>query len=167
MSPIVFWASLALTLAVGIAIGIALVRFTAVGSITPERASRAMVLHDELRRALDRDELVLHYQPKIELGTGRVSCLEALVRWQHPERGLLTPDEFLYVAEQRSELLGSLTGWVLRLALADYKAWTAAGRDWTVVSTSQPRTLSPRTSRSPWARSCRRRASHPTGLRSR
>jgi diguanylate cyclase len=133
MSSIVFWLSLALTLLVGIAIGIALARFRAVGPITPERASRGMVLHHELRRALDRDELVLHYQPKIELGTGRVSCLEALVRWQHPERGLLTPEEFVYVAEQRSELIGSLTGWVLRRALADYNAWTAAGHDWTVA----------------------------------
>ena len=133
MSPIVFWASLALTLVVGIAIGITMARFNAAGPTTPERASRAMVVHHELRRALDRDELVLHYQPKIELGTGRVSCLEALVRWQHPERGLLTPEEFVHVAEQRSELIASLTGWVLRRALADYNAWTAAGHDWTVA----------------------------------
>jgi len=69
MSPIVFWASLALTLVVGIAIGIAMARFNAAGPTTPERASRAMVVHHELRQALDRDELVLHYQPKIELGT--------------------------------------------------------------------------------------------------
>ena len=73
----------------------------------------------ELRRALESDELVLHYQPKIELGTGRVTSVEALVRWQHPERGLLPPAEFLPVAE-RSELIEPLTRWVLRRALHDY-----------------------------------------------
>lgn len=87
----------------------------------------------ELRRALDADELTLHYQPKIELSTGRASGVEALVRWQHPERGLLAPSEFLPVADQHSELFESLTGWVLRRALADQTAWTAAGHNWTVA----------------------------------
>ena len=95
--------------------------------------THALVLQDELRQALDRDQLVLHYQPKIELGTGRVSCLEALVRWQHPKRGLLMPSEFLPVAAQYSDLIESLTAWVLRRALADYTAWTAAGHHWTVA----------------------------------
>ncbi len=87
----------------------------------------------DLQAALDGDKLVLHYQPKIELGTGRACCVEALVRWHHPERGLLPPSEFLPVAGQDSELIGSLTRWVLRRALADYAAWTAAGQDWTVA----------------------------------
>ena len=69
---------------------------------TPQHATHVLLMHDELLRALDRDELVLHYQPKMELLTGRVSCLEALVRWQHPDRGLLLPSEFLSVAEQYS-----------------------------------------------------------------
>ena len=74
--------------------------------------SDALVMQRELRRALESDELVLHYQPKIELGTGRVTSVEALVRWQHPERGLLPPAAFLPVAE-RSELIEPLTRWVL------------------------------------------------------
>jgi len=132
MTPPALLALLAATLVVGIAIGITISRFTAAGPKTSQTVTRTMAMHDELRRALDHDELVLHYQPKIELSTGRVSCLEALLRWQHPERGLLTPPEFVPVAEQHSELLGPLTSWVLRRALADYNSWTAAGHDWTV-----------------------------------
>ena len=108
---------------------------------TPQHETHVLVMHDELLRALDRHELVLHYQPKVELGTGRVSCLEALVRWQHPERGLLLPSEFLAVAEQYSELIGPLTSWVLRRALADYTAWTVAGHDWAVAVNVSPRNL--------------------------
>jgi len=108
---------------------------------TPEHATHVLVMQEELRQALARDELVLHYQPKIELGTGRVSCVEALVRWQHPERGLLLPAEFLSVAEQYSELIEPLTSWVLRRALTDYRAWTAAGHDWTVAVNVSPRNL--------------------------
>jgi diguanylate cyclase (GGDEF)-like protein len=108
---------------------------------TPQHATHVLVMHDELLRALDRDELVLHYQPKVELHTGRVSCLEALVRWQHPERGLLPPSEFLPVAEQYSELIGPMTSWVLRRALSDYAAWTAAGHDWAVAVNLSHRNL--------------------------
>jgi diguanylate cyclase len=108
---------------------------------TPQHATHVLVMHDELLRALDRDELVLHYQPKVELHTGRVSCLEALVRWQHPERGLLPPSEFLPVAEQYSELIGPMTSWVLRRALSDYTAWTAAGHDWAVAVNLSHRNL--------------------------
>ena len=136
-----FWAFFAVVLAVGIAIGMGIGRFRAVDTATPRGATRAMVLHHELRRALDHDELVLHYQPKIELSTGRVSCLEALVRWQHPERGLLTPSEFVPVAEQQSALMGSLTSWVLRQALNDYVTWTASGHDWTVAVNISARDL--------------------------
>jgi len=97
-------------------------------------------MQGELRAALERDELVLYYQPKVDLDTGRVSCVEALVRWQHPEHGLLPPSEFLPVAE-RSELIEPLTSWVLRRALADYSAWTAAGYDWTVAVNVSARNL--------------------------
>jgi len=107
---------------------------------TPQHATHSLVMQGELRGALERDELVLYYQPKVELETGRVSCVEALVRWQHPERGLMPPSEFLPVAE-RSELIEPLTSWVLRRALADQAAWTAAGCDWTVAVNVSARNL--------------------------
>ena len=106
----------------------------------PQHATHALVMQGELRGALERDELVLYYQPKMELTTGRVSGVEALVRWQHPERGLMPPSDFLPVAE-RSELIEPLTDWVLRRALADYTAWTAAGLDWTVAVNISARNL--------------------------
>ncbi|GAB2611920.1 hypothetical protein Aab01nite_67450 [Paractinoplanes abujensis] len=90
-----------------------------------------LVVQAELRHALARDELVLHYQPKVDLRSGAVVGVEALVRWQHPQRGLLPPSEFLPAAEQ-SGLIEPLTAWVLRRALADQAAWTAAGRTWDV-----------------------------------
>lgn len=108
---------------------------------TPQHATHVLVMHEEFLRALDRDELVLLYQPKVELHTGRVSCLEALVRWQHPERGLLPPSEFLPAAEQYSELIGPMTSWVLRRALADCTAWTAAGHHWAVAVNLSQRNL--------------------------
>jgi EAL domain-containing protein (putative c-di-GMP-specific phosphodiesterase class I) len=95
----------------------------------------------ELRRALDRDELAVHYQPKVHLGSGRITSVEALVRWQHPDRGLLPPSQFLPVAE-RSELIEPLTRWVLARALRDYTDWTAAGHDWTVAVNVSARNVS-------------------------
>jgi len=107
---------------------------------TPRMATDSLVIQRELRRALDRDELVLHYQPKLDLGSGRITCVEALVRWNHPGRGLLPPSEFVPVAE-RSELIEQLTTWVLRHALADCTQWTAAGQDWTVAVNVSTRNL--------------------------
>ena len=132
------WAILAVTLAGGI--GIVIGRLSAADSTTPQPAAEALVMRDELREAVDLDQLVLHYQPKVKLSSGRVTCLEALVRWQQPERGLLLPSEFLLVAE-RCELIEPLTTWVLRRALADYAAWTAAGHDWMVAVNVSARNL--------------------------
>jgi predicted signal transduction protein with EAL and GGDEF domain len=75
----------------------------------------------ELRRAIERDELVLHYQPKVSLRTGELTGVEALVRWQHPVRGLLGPDEFIPLAE-RTGAVADLTRWVVDRALADCRA---------------------------------------------
>ncbi len=102
--------------------------------------TRTFAIQRELRAALERDELVLHYQPKIDLATGTADCVEALVRWQHPERGLLPPSEFLAVAEN-SDLIDGLTRWVLGRAIADYTAWTDAGYDWTVAVNVSARNL--------------------------
>jgi diguanylate cyclase (GGDEF)-like protein len=106
----------------------------------PHHPSHALVVQRELRLALEREELTVYYQPKIELSTGRATGVEALVRWQHPERGLLQPSEFLPAAES-SQLIGPLTTWVLRRALADYTMWTAAGHDWTVAVNLSARNL--------------------------
>jgi diguanylate cyclase (GGDEF)-like protein len=82
----------------------------------------------ELRRAIEHDELVLHYQPKVSLGTGELTGVEALVRWQHPTRGLLGPDEFVPLAE-RTGAVADLTRWVVDRALAQHRAWRDAGLD--------------------------------------
>ncbi len=59
-----------------------------------------LVLEEDLRRALARDELVMHYQPRVDLHTGRVIALEALARWPHPTRAMVPPDVFIPIAEQ-------------------------------------------------------------------
>jgi diguanylate cyclase (GGDEF)-like protein len=91
----------------------------------PYSAERLKLL-GELRHALDNDELVLHFQPKVALSSGRVIGAEALVRWQHPERGLLGPHEFLGLAE-RTGLIGDITRWVLDAAVRQCAAWRRAG----------------------------------------
>jgi diguanylate cyclase (GGDEF)-like protein len=104
----------------------------------------ALLVHGELRQALARGELVLHYQPLVDLGTGATARLEALVRWQHPVRGLLPPAHFLPVAEQ-SDLIAPLTHWVLRQAVADLAGWTATwdapGEPWSVAVNLSARVL--------------------------
>ena len=76
----------------------------------------------ELRRALDDDELLLHYQPVVELGSGRIAGVEVLVRWWHPERGLLLPDQFLPVAEETG-LIVDIGEVVLEGACAEASQW--------------------------------------------
>ena len=86
-------------------------------------ALRVLTVEGDLRRAIQRDELVLHYQPIIDLRTGSVAAVEALLRWQHPEHGLLLPGEFLDVAEQRG-LITDIGSWVLKAACTQAAGWT-------------------------------------------
>jgi len=85
-----------------------------------------LVLLSEFRRAMADEQLVLHYQPKVSLGTGAVVGLEALVRWVHPTRGLLFPGDFLPAVELTG-LIEPLTDCVLDMALAQTRAWAAQG----------------------------------------
>ncbi|MBW8766037.1 MAG: EAL domain-containing protein [Geodermatophilales bacterium] len=98
---------------------------------TPASRDRLETL-EQLRSALDGDQLLTHYQPKLDLRTGAVVGTEALVRWNHPDRGLLYPDVFLPLAEQAG-LMRRLALRVLEGSLRDLSAWRAAGHDLSVA----------------------------------
>ena len=91
-----------------------------------ERMLDRLALESDLRRALERDELVLHFQPQVEARTGKIVALEALVRWQHPQRGLLPPLDFIGIAEETG-LIIPLGEWVMRTACSQAVAWREAG----------------------------------------
>jgi diguanylate cyclase (GGDEF)-like protein len=93
-----------------------------------------------LRRALERGELVLHYQPKLALQTGAVAGVEALVRWRHPTRGLLYPDAFIDLAESAG-LMAQLTTQVVDMALAQCRQWADQGRLLTMAVNVSPSNL--------------------------
>lgn len=101
---------------------------------TPEhdqRGEQRLALIPELRRAIDNEELTLHYQPQLDARTGELLGVEALVRWPHPERGLLAPGEIVSLAE-KTRLIRPLTRLVLTQALRQCAAWRATGLDCTV-----------------------------------
>ena len=81
-----------------------------------------------LREAIDNDEFVLYWQPKVTIETGVVAGAEALLRWEHPDDGIIGPDAFLHTAE-RAGLIGELTNWVIRQALAETKSFRSVGRE--------------------------------------
>jgi diguanylate cyclase len=89
-------------------------------------AADRLAIAPGLRRAISAGELVLHHQPKLDLHTGAIAGVEALVRWRRPGHGLLPPDAFIELAE-RTGLIRPLTLWVLRAAVADQAAWARAG----------------------------------------
>ena len=99
----------------------------AVFSAEHERdSSGRLALMSDLRRAVDEGELVLYYQPQLDLRTGAISSVEALVRWMHPKRGLVGPDDFIPLAE-RTGLIKRLTRTVLTEAIRQARAWELAG----------------------------------------
>ena len=98
------------------------------------------MLVSELREAIDSSGLVVHYQPKVDLRLGRVVAVEALVRWQHPRRGLLPPIEFVSLAEHTG-LIGPLTRFVVARAIRDSAAWLEQGVDIRVAVNLSPRNL--------------------------
>lgn len=102
-----------------------------------------LALVGDLRRAIEAGDIFLHYQPKLDLGSHRVTGVEALVRWRHPERGLVPPDEFIHLAESTG-LIRPLTVRVLNEALSQCRAWHDAGIDISVAVNLSPRTLQDR-----------------------
>jgi diguanylate cyclase len=99
-----------------------------------------LALVAELRQAIDCDQLVLHYQPKVVLEDRRIESVEALVRWQHPVHGLLYPDRFIPLAEQ-TDLIHKLTGWVVKTALRDLARFGPGSEHLTVAVNISARNL--------------------------
>ena len=90
------------------------------------RARDRLMMETMLRRALERDEFVLHYQPRIDLASGEIVGAEALIRWRHPERGLVAPPEFMSVSEQTG-LVIPMGEWAIDTACRQSAAWRKAG----------------------------------------
>ena len=112
----------------------------AYGEDLDEHSPRKLALVGELRSVIDRGGLALHYQPKIDMATGRVIGVEALVRWPHPVQGLIPPDEFVPIAE-RTGLIGPMTDFVLRTALAQVRRWHEAGHPLSIAVNLSARSL--------------------------
>ncbi|AXQ29408.1 phosphodiesterase [Solimonas sp. K1W22B-7] len=91
-----------------------------------EKVRSRAALMSQLRRAVQGEELRVYYQPVLDVSSGRVVCAEALMRWQHPTRGLVMPGEFIQVAEETGAI-GAMGGWCLAKALSDAKSWRLNG----------------------------------------
>ncbi|MCW8919070.1 MAG: bifunctional diguanylate cyclase/phosphodiesterase [Gammaproteobacteria bacterium] len=91
-----------------------------------QHSTRRLTLLGELRQAIDHGGLLLHYQPKVDISSHRIVAVESLVRWQHPQYGMLPPDEFISLAE-RTGLIRPLTYWVIGEALKQCAAWQTHG----------------------------------------
>jgi diguanylate cyclase (GGDEF)-like protein len=105
-----------------------------------EHSPMRLAMVGELRRAIDQNKLSLYFQPKVSLDNGQVTCAEALVRWDHPRHGILTPDLFVPVAE-RTGLIRPLARWVLDAALRQCNRWRNDGLDLSVAVNLSMRNL--------------------------
>ncbi len=105
-----------------------------------DRAVRHLRTGNELHRALERGELRLHYQPIMNLETGHVSGFEALLRWEHPQRGLVRPDDFVGLAEETG-LVVPIGVWALEEACRQAAIWQTAGSDLSISVNLSPRQL--------------------------
>jgi len=114
-----------------------------------ERMLERITLDEALRSAISNDELLLHYQPLVNLSTGQITGLETLVRWQHPQFGMVSPVRFIPIAEE-STLIASISEWVLRKACEDMRSWTDNGLTGFQVAVN----VSPRQFRDPKLADC-------------
>lgn len=91
-----------------------------------QSSKKQIRLESELHRALERDELIVYYQPKVDLRTGKILGMEALIRWQHPQLGLVPPNDFIPLAEQTG-LIEEISQWVIRTVCGQIRFWEKAG----------------------------------------
>ncbi|QBQ56047.1 putative bifunctional diguanylate cyclase/phosphodiesterase [Nitrosococcus wardiae] len=91
-----------------------------------DRGRELLALETDLRRALEREEFILHYQPQLDLSTNQITTVEALVRWQHAQRGLVSPGDFIPLLEQTG-LIIEVGNWILETACKQAQAWWACG----------------------------------------
>ncbi len=99
--------------------------------------SGRLAVESDLRRGLQRDEFEMYYQPKVDIMSGRIIGMEALIRWNHPQRGMVLPDEFIPVAEE-SGLIGPLSEWVLNTACSQARRWHEQALPHTALAINLP-----------------------------